>query len=137
MKKYLLNIILSISAFFLLTSPSYAQTTMSPESQYIFNTLAFYIGAVLVALMAAGFCMLECGLVTNKSVSSIAAKNVGKFAICSIVFYIVGYNLAYGVAEGGYIGTFTTWSDSSKIDTGYSDHSDWLFQAMFVAQLFL
>tara|TARA_B100001121_G_scaffold308055_1_gene331074 strand:+ start:9 stop:1220 length:1212 start_codon:yes stop_codon:yes gene_type:complete len=104
---------------------------MSPESQYIFNTLAFYIGAVLVALMAAGFCMLECGLVTNKSVSSIAAKNVGKFAICSIVFYIVGYNLAYGVAEGGYIGTFTTWSDSSKIDTGYSDHSDWLFQAMF------
>ena len=36
--------------------------------------------------MAAGFCMLECGLVTTKSVSTIAAKNVGKFAICLVVF---------------------------------------------------
>ena len=70
------------------------------RGQYIFNTLAFYIGAVLVALMAAGFCMLECGLVTTKSVSTIAAKNVGKFAICSIVFFLFGYNLAYGIPEG-------------------------------------
>ena len=66
-----------------------AETTISAEGQYIFNTLAFYIGAVLVALMAAGFCMLECGLVTTKSVSTIAAKNVGKFAICSIVFLFI------------------------------------------------
>ena len=50
--------------------------------------------------------MLECGLVTTKSVSTIAAKNVGKFAICSIVFFLFGYNLAYGIPEGGYIGTF-------------------------------
>ena len=82
--------------------------------------------------MAAGFCMLECGLVTTKSVSTIAAKNVGKFAICSIVFFLFGYDLAYGIPEGGYIGTFTTWSDSSSIETGYSDSSDWFFQAMFV-----
>ena len=39
-----------------------------------FNSLAFYIGGVLVAFMAAGFCMLESGLVTTKSVSTIAAK---------------------------------------------------------------
>ena len=109
-----------------------AETSISAESQYIFNTLAFYIGAVLVALMAAGFCMLECGLVTTKRVSTIAAKNVGKFAICSIVFFLFGYNLAYGIPEGGYIGTFTTWGDSSSIETGYSDSSDWFFQAMFV-----
>ena len=73
---------------------SLEETTISAEGQYIFNSLAFYIGGVLVAFMAAGFCMLECGLVTNKSVSTIAAKNVGKFAICSIVFFLVGYNLA-------------------------------------------
>jgi len=123
-----------ISLVFLLgmTNAGIAETTISAEGQYIFNTLAFYIGAVLVALMAAGFCMLECGLVTTKSVSTIAAKNVGKFAICSIVFFLFGYNLAYGIPEGGYIGTFTTWGDSSSIETGYSDSSDWFFQAMFV-----
>ena len=123
-----------ISLVFLLgmTNAGIAETTISAEGQYIFNTLAFYIGAVLVALMAAGFCMLECGLVTTKSVSTIAAKNVGKFAICSIVFFLFGYNLAYGIPEGGFIGTFTTWGDSSSIETGYSDSSDWFFQAMFV-----
>ena len=105
---------------------------MSVEGQYIFNSLAFYIGGVLVAFMAAGFCMLESGLVTTKSVSTIAAKNIGKFAICSMVFFFVGYNLAYGISEGGYIGSFSMWSEGSKLDTGYSDSSDWFFQTMFV-----
>ena len=41
-----------------MSSSGNAETTISAEGQYIFNTLAFYIGAVLVALMAAGFCML-------------------------------------------------------------------------------
>jgi Amt family ammonium transporter len=76
--------------------------------------------------------MLECGLVTTKSVSTIAAKNIGKFAIASIVFFLCGYNLAYGIPEGGYIGSFSIWSDSSEIGTGYSDYSDWFYQAMFV-----
>ena len=114
------------------TSISLAETTMSQEGQYIFNSLAFYIGGVLVAFMAAGFCMLESGLVTTKSVSTIAAKNIGKFAICSLVFFLVGYNLAYGIPEGGYIGSFSVWSDGSEIETGYSGHSDWFFQTMFV-----
>ena len=72
-----------------------AETTMSAEGQYIFNSLGFYLGGVLVAFMAAGFCMLESGLVTTKSVSTIAAKNIGKFAICSLIFFLCGYNLAY------------------------------------------
>ena len=111
---------------------AFAETTMSDEGQYIFNSLAFYIGGVLVAFMAAGFCMLESGLVTTKSVSTIAAKNIGKFAICSMVFFFVGYNLAYGISEGGYIGSFSMWSEGSKLETGYSDSSDWFFQTMFV-----
>ena len=115
-----------------ITASAYADTTMSAEGQYIFNSLAFYIGGVLVAFMAAGFCMLESGLVTTKSVSTIAAKNIGKFAICSMVFFFVGYNLAYGISEGGYIGSFSMWSEGSKLDTGYSDSSDWFFQTMFV-----
>ena len=109
-----------------------ADTTISKEGQYIFNTLAFYLGGVLVAFMAAGFCMLESGLVTNKSVSTIAAKNIGKFAICSIIFFLFGYNMAYGIPEGGYIGSFTIWNEGSKLETGYSDSSDWFFQTMFV-----
>ena len=117
---------------FSITGLASAETTISAEGQYIFNTLGFYLGGVLVAFMAAGFCMLECGLVTTKSVSTIAAKNIGKFAIASIVFFLCGYNLAYGIPEGGYIGSFKIWSDASEIGTGYSDYSDWFYQAMFV-----
>ena len=82
-----------------LTSNAFAETTISEEGQYIFNTLGFYLGGVLVAFMAAGFCMLESGLVTTKSVSTIGAKNIGKFAICSIVFFFFGYNLAYEIGR--------------------------------------
>ena len=126
------KIALSLVIFFSITGLASAETTISAEGQYIFNTLGFYLGGVLVAFMAAGFCMLECGLVTTKSVSTIAAKNIGKFAIASIVFFLCGYNLAYGIPEGGYIGSFSIWSDASEIATGYSDYSDWFYQAMFV-----
>ena len=126
------KITLSLVIFFSITCLASAETTISAEGQYIFNTLGFYLGGILVAFMAAGFCMLECGLVTTKSVSTIAAKNIGKFAIASIVFFLCGYNLAYGIPEGGYIGSFSIWSDASEIATGYSDYSDWFYQAMFV-----
>ena len=87
MKKVVFLTLSSLIFFLSLTNLSFAGTTMSAEGQYIFNSLGFYIGGVLVAFMAAGFCMLESGLVTTKSVSSIAAKNIGKFAIGSIVFF--------------------------------------------------
>jgi len=83
--------------------------------------------------MAAGFAMLESGMVTSKSVSVICAKNIGLFSIAGIMFWLVGYNLAYGIPEGGYIGTIIPWSDSSAIETGYSDGSDWYFQMVFCA----
>ena len=126
--------LLLVSLFFLLNTSgiSSADTTISAEGQYIFNSLGFYLGGVLVAFMAAGFCMLESGLVTTKSVSTIAAKNIGKFAICSLIFFFFGYNMAYGITEGGYIGSFKIWSDASELGTGYSDYSDWFFQTMFV-----
>jgi len=131
MKKLTFIFLGCISAL-LISSQSFAETTMSQEGQYIFNSLGFYLGGVLVAFMAAGFCMLESGLVTTKSVSAIAAKNIGKFAICSIIFFLFGYNIAYGIPEGGYIGSFSIWSDGSEVGTGYSDSSDWFFQTMFV-----
>ena len=132
MRKLINYFIPVIIVYFGFANLAYAETTMSAEGQYIFNSLAFYIGGVLVAFMAAGFCMLESGLVTTKSVSSIGAKNIGKFAICSIIFFLFGYNVAYGIPEGGYIGSFSVWSDASSMGTGYADSSDWFFQTMFV-----
>jgi Amt family ammonium transporter len=132
MKKKLLKIIIGITAFLSISELSAAETTMSEEGQYIFNSLAFYIGGVLVAFMAAGFCMLESGLVTTKSVSTIAAKNIGKFAIASIVFFLFGYNMAYGIPVGGYIGSFSLWNTTLKVESGYSGSSDFFYQTMFV-----
>ena len=111
---------------------SSAYAGVDAEVEYILNTFSFLVCGFLVMWMAAGFCMLESGLVTTRSVSTIAAKNIGKFAIVSIMFYVVGYNLGYDIPEGGYIGSFSTWSDSSSLETGYSDSSDWFFQTLFV-----
>ena len=124
-----------VSLFFLLnmTSTSYADTTVSIEVGFIFNTFLFLVCGFLVMFMAAGFAMLESGMVTSKSVSVICAKNIGLFAISGIMFWLVGYNLAYGIPEGGFIGNFVPWSDGSKLETGYSDGSDWYFQMVFCA----
>ena len=110
-----------------------AETTVSAEVQAIFNSLLFLICGFLVMFMAAGFAMLESGMVTSKSVSVICAKNIGLYSIAGIMFWLFGYNLAYGIPEGGYIGTFTPWSDASSVDTGYADGSDWYFQMVFCA----
>ena len=110
-----------------------AKADVSEETAYILNSLLFLMCGFLVMWMAAGFCMLESGLVTSKSVSTIAAKNIGLYSIAGIMFWLCGYNLAYGIPEGGFIGTFTPWSDASDISTGYSDTSDWFFQMVFCA----
>jgi len=124
-----------VSLFFLLsmTSTSYADTTVSVEVGFIFNTFLFLVCGFLVMFMAAGFAMLESGMVTSKSVSVICAKNIGLFSIAGIMFWLFGYNLAYGIPEGGFIGNFVPWSDGSKLETGYSDGSDWYFQMVFCA----
>jgi Amt family ammonium transporter len=116
-----------------MSSAGMAETTVSPEVGFIFNTLLFLICGFLVMFMAAGFAMLESGMVTSKSVSVICAKNIGLFSIAGIMFWLVGYNLAYGIDPGGYIGKFIPWADGSKIGTGYSDGSDWYFQMVFCA----
>jgi Amt family ammonium transporter len=123
------------SLIFLLnmSSAGMAETTVSAEIGFIFNTLLFLICGFLVFFMACGFAMLESGMVTSKSVSVICAKNIGLISISGIMFWMFGYNLAYGIPEGGYIGSFIPWSDSSAVDTGYADGSDWYFQMVFCA----
>ena len=84
--------LIGIVSCFLLFS-SYARAEVDAEVAYILNTFSFLVCGFLVMWMAAGFLFLESGLVTTRSVSTIAAKNIGKFAIVSIVFYLFGYNL--------------------------------------------
>ena len=122
-----------VSLLFLFTVPAAAETTVSAEVGFIFNTFLFLVCGFLVMFMAAGFTMLESGMVTSKSVSVICAKNIGLFAIAGIMFWLVGYNLAYEIPEGGFIGKFLPWSDASSLDTGYADGSDWYFQMVFCA----
>ena len=110
-----------------------AKAEVSEETIYIFNSLFFLICGFLVMWMAAGFCMLESGLVTSKSVSTIAAKNIGLYSIAGLMFFICGYNLAYGIPEGGFVGKLLPWSDASNLSAGYSDTSDWFFQMVFCA----
>ncbi len=131
--KKIIGPIVSIIFLINMTSVAYAETTVSAEVGFIFNTFLFLVCGFLVMFMAAGFSMLESGMVTSKSVSVICAKNIGLFSISGIMFWMFGYNLAYGIPEGGYIGKFIPWSDASKLGTGYADGSDWYFQMVFCA----
>ena len=127
------KILIPLFLLMALTTPSYAETTVSAEVSFIFNTFLFLVCGFLVMFMAAGFTMLESGMVTSKSVSVICAKNIGLYSISGIMFWLFGYNLAYGIPEGGFIGSFVPWSDESKLEKGYADSADWYFQMVFCA----
>ena len=108
---------------------------------YIFNTLLFLIGGFLVMWMAAGFAMLEAGLVRAKNTSTQCLKNIGLYSIAGLMFWVVGYNIAYpGFAEdsmgliGGFSGIYSMQGvGDADLDTGYSVASDWFFQMVFCA----
>ena len=131
MKK--LKFFTALMFFMSISMPSFAETTVSAEVGFIFNTFLFLVCGFLVMFMAAGFAMLESGMVTSKSVSVICAKNIGLYSIAGIMFWLFGYNVAYGIPEGGFIGKFIPWSDGSKLETGYADGADWYFQMVFCA----
>ena len=107
MRKILKKFITPAVSFILLmgmTSAGMAESTVSAEVGFIFNTFLFLMCGFLVMFMACGFAMLESGMVTSRSVAVICAKNIGLFSIAGVMFWLVGYNLAYGIPEGGYIG---------------------------------
>ncbi|GAA5046719.1 ammonium transporter [Erythrobacter westpacificensis] len=118
-----------------------AADAVSGGTAYIFNTLLFLIGGFLVMWMAAGFAMLEAGLVRAKNTSTQCLKNIGLYSIAGLMFWIIGYNIAYpGFAEGssglfGMAGTAYGMQGVGEADleTGYSVASDWFFQMVFCA----
>ena len=66
------------------------------ELQYALDTFYFLICGALVMWMAAGFAMLEAGLVRSKNTTEILTKNVGLFAIACTMYMICGYHFMYG-----------------------------------------
>ncbi|MBL4646426.1 MAG: ammonium transporter [Rhizobiales bacterium] len=115
-------------------APEYATVA---DTAYIFNTLLFLIGGFLVMWMAAGFAMLEAGLVRSKNVSMQCLKNISLYSIAGLMFWIVGYNLMYKGVDGGYFGTFSAKSieavGGGEAGNSYSGASDWFFQMVFCA----
>ena len=129
-----------IGGAMLLVSPAMAE--VSAETAYVFNTFLFLVCGFLVMFMAAGFAMLESGMVRSKNAAMICLKNISLFSTAGLMYWLVGYNLMYGVEEGGYIGAlFDVWSaDDSAISAeepdfsgGYASGSDWYFQMVFCA----
>ena len=115
-----------------------AEFASAAETAFIFNTLLFLIGGFLVFFMAAGFAMLEAGLVRGKNVTTQLTKNIGLFSFAAIMYWFVGYNIMYP-GDGnwmmeGVLGTISPKDIKTDIDAGgYSNASDFLFQLMFCA----
>jgi Amt family ammonium transporter len=119
------------------------------DLSYALDTFYFLVTGALVMWMAAGFAMLEAGLVRSKNTAEILTKNVGLFAIACIMYMFVGYNLMYpgddyagkilpGLsfllgddnARDAVLGQgMDKWYDGSY----YSNMSDFFFQMVFVA----
>ncbi|MGB0681362.1 MAG: ammonium transporter [Magnetovibrionaceae bacterium] len=135
-----------------LTAAATPAFAVDAESAFVFNTFAFLVHGVLVMLMAAGFAMLESGLVRSKNTAAICLKNIALYSIAGIMYYLIGYNIMYVGVDGGYIGSFallyqpgdaelaligaeeaTEAMVAAVTDNGYSVMSDWFFQMVFVA----
>ena len=106
------------------------------NDNFIFTTLLFLIGGVLVMWMAAGFAMLEAGLVRTKNVSMQCLKNIMLYSVAGLMYWVIGYNLMYTGVDGGFMGSFGpySWPDAGASEGGdYSVASDWFFQMVFCA----
>ena len=95
------------------------------ELQYALDTFYFLVMGALVMWMAAGFSMLEAGLVRSKNTAEILTKNIGLFAIACTMYMVYGYDVMYG---GGAL-----LSGISGQGETYSSASDFYFQVVFVA----
>ncbi len=137
----------------LAASPATAQdaagTEVAVHTVFVLNTFLFLVSGFLVFWMAAGFAMLEAGLVRSKNVTTQLTKNFGLFSIAAIMYWLIGYNLMYPLGNwsigtddtGGYLGAFglavleaVGIGPDGADDLSYaSTGSDFFFQLMFCA----
>ena len=128
-----------------------AAAAVSEETAYVLNTFSFLVHGFLVMWMAAGFAMLESGLVRSKNTATICLKNIALYSVAGLLYYVVGYSLMY-VDVDQFIGSFSLLYNPSSaelallnaeeattelvapvVENGYAVMSDWFFQMVFVA----
>ena len=148
-----MKLILSIAgaAALALVAPS-AFAAVDPETAFVFNSFSFLVSGLVVMFMAAGFAMLEAGLVRTKNTATICLKNIALYSIAGLMFYLVGYSVMYTDVDGGFFGSLSFFYNPSDAelallgadkatpelvkavtDNGYASQSDWFFQMVFVA----
>lgn len=111
--------------------------------QYAIDTFYFLVCGALVMWMAAGFAMLEAGLVRSKNTTEILTKNVVLYAVACTMYMVIGYDIMYdgGIFLSGLSGGDTLVADAlaASVENGfegdavYSAPSDFFFQVVFVA----
>ena len=111
---------------------------------YIMTTLLFLVAGFLVFFMAAGFAMLEAGLVRSKNVAMQLTKNIALFSFAAVMYWLIGFNLMYpgdGWMIGGWVGPFFSQTVLDPVGIAAADAaldyasigSDFFFQLVFVA----
>jgi Amt family ammonium transporter len=111
---------------------------------YIMTTLLFCMAGFLVFFMAAGFAMLEGGLVRSKNVTMQMTKNIVLYSFATIMYWLVGFNLMYpgdGWMVAGWVGPFFSMTELDPVGVAAADAaldyasigSDFFFQLVFVA----
>ncbi|MDX8396407.1 MAG: hypothetical protein R8K22_08345, partial [Mariprofundaceae bacterium] len=114
------------------------------QTKYALDTFYFLVMGAFVMWMAAGFSMLEAGLVRSKNTAEILTKNIVLYSIACIMYMIVGYNIMYGDSASGFLPDALSFglsgdNEASAVLAGgedapyYSNLSDFFFQVVFVA----
>ncbi|MEO4048451.1 ammonium transporter [Pseudomonas sp. CAU 1711] len=111
--------------------------------QYGFDTFYFLMCGALVMWMAAGFAMLESGLVRAKNTTEILTKNIALYAVASVMYMLIGYHIMYSSPEGGILPSLGfLLGDENAVEAVtaggddapyYSARSDFFFQVVFAA----
>ncbi len=134
----------SAAALLLTASAAVAQDAapgFDEVGPYIMTTLLFLVGGFLVFWMAAGFAMLEAGLVRSKNVTMQLTKNIALFSIASIMYWAFGFGIMYPGDFNGYFSMGTSFTALEPVGLAAADAaldyasagSDFFFQLMFVA----
>ena len=131
----------ALMAFPTLVLAQDAAPTFDEIGPYLMTTLLFLVGGFLVFWMAAGFAMLEAGLVRSKNVAMQLTKNIALFSIAAIMYWLVGFNLMYPGDFNGYLAFNFVPTVLEPVGLSASEAaldyasvaSDFFFQLMFVA----
>ncbi|WP_025819400.1 ammonium transporter [Shewanella marina] len=104
------------------------------QLKFALDTFYFLISGVLVMWMAAGFAMLEAGLVRSKNTTEILTKNICLYSIACVMYLLVGYHIMYvDNLAGGWLPSFGGLIGSTSQDADHALESDFFFQVVFVA----